>query len=103
MRSCNEPHFPLAFVVDQIGLEDAAVLPLFIGDEGWFGLIEPLFAVPFQKSNGVWSPEVVGRSGVINPLDPLLFGGVPPVHIRWAVPSAVAIPRTAALPSGEWR
>ena len=93
VRSGHVPHPPFTIVIDQIWFIYASVFPVFIRGKGWFGLIDPLLPIPFENADCVWAPQVVGCAGVVNPLDPRSFGGVPSPRIRWAVPSPVAIPR----------
>lgn len=99
VRSGYIPHFPFTLVIDQVWFVYASMLPVFFRGKSWFGLIDPLPPIPFQKADCVWAPEVVCCAGVVNPFDPFPFGRVPPPRMRWAVPSPVAIPSPAKLPS----
>ncbi len=62
------PHFPFAVVIEEIGFVNASVLPVFVGDERWFWLVDPLLTVPLQIADRVWSPKVLGGTRIVDSL-----------------------------------
>ena len=91
------PEPPLAVGVNQVWLVDAAVFPHVDRDERRLGLIDPAVAVPFEITDRVRSPEMLGRARVIDALDVTSRVRVPSGDVRRAMTSAVQVPTAAAL------
>ena len=86
------PHLPPAVVIHQVGFIYAPPFPIFVRDEGGFRLILPSSPIPLKKPDGVWSPEILRPTCIVNALYPSCFVGVPTLHVGRAVPSSVAVP-----------
>jgi len=51
VRTRDIPHLPFAVVIHEIGLVDAAVLPVLAGPERGLRLILPLLSLPFKEAD----------------------------------------------------
>lgn len=97
VRSGDIPELPFAVVIDQIRFVDAAMLPLFRGNERGLRLVHPAGAIPFNEADGIWAPDILSAACIVDTLDPLLFAAIEPFDIRRAVPAAVRVPGGACL------
>lgn len=95
------PEFPFAVVEEEIRFVDTSLLPRLISNEDWRTLIDPGIAVPFEKANGVRSPELVGGASIVNALDPYAPVRVPAFDIRGTVSTTAEIPGAASVVGGE--
>lgn len=59
VRTRYVPHLPFAVVIQEIGLVDAAVLPVLDGSERGFRLILPLLSVPFEEADRVGPQRIL--------------------------------------------
>ena len=101
IRAGDIPEFPFAVVEKEIWFVDTSFLPRFVGDEDGSGLIDPGGTIPFEKTDGVGSPELFGGTGVIDALDPGAAERVPAVDISGAMTTSVEVPRAAAIVGGK--
>src|SRR5579863_7422541 len=74
------------------------MLPVFIRNEDWFGLIDPLLSIPLQETDRVRSPQILRRTRIVDAFHPFTFAWVPPLYVRGAMPPAVPVPCPAKLP-----
>ena len=101
IRARDVPKFPLAVVEEEIRFVDTSLLPRLVGNEDRRRLIDPGIAVPFEKANGVRSPELVGGACIVNALDPYAPLRVPAIDVRGTVPTTATIPGAASVVAGE--
>ena len=90
VRAGDVPHFPFSVMEDEVRFVDASVFPVFLRSKGGLALVGPLIASPFEKSNRVGAPEVLGGARIVDAFDPRAPGWVPSFYVGRAVAPAVA-------------
>lgn len=97
----NVPELPFAVVEEEIRFVDASLLPGFVGDEDGRGLINPVFAVPFEEADRVGSPKLISGTCIVDAFDPIAALRIPAFDIGGTVAAAAAIPNVAFFVAAE--
>src|SRR5215510_5687883 len=88
IRPGDVPHSPLAIVVNEIRLIDAAALPILVRFKHRRRLIHPFTPIPFEIADRIRTQHIRRTAGVIDSLDRRSPLRIPSHHVRRAVPSS---------------